>query len=356
MTGSPRFFREVMMNYGVAVAVAIALSGSARANAQAQPPQERINAALTRAQQVGTPVSLLESKIAEGKAKGVSLERIAVAIERRQAALERASEALRGEADAASTLAVGADAIEAGVSEAVLRAVGGDAPRDRRNVAIAALTELVHQGHTPEAALARVRTAPSGTFDAVISDIRMPKMDGMQLLHALAQEDPQLPVILLTAHGSVDSAVEAVKAGAFDYLEKPFEIEQIKAVLGKAVATRERTGASMGSLVSKPSPAQPSAAPADPSEEVGIGEGHVAKPDARGLGRLVGHGRRVSPMPRARVLGRRQPGIALRSGHEPDAPRCRWPLPDRPLVGEPRRAADPRGDGGRRVRRPALPR
>jgi hypothetical protein len=148
------------MNYGVAVAVlAMALAGAARVNAQAQPPQERINAALARAQQAGTPVALLESKIAEGKAKGVSLERIAVAIERRQAALERASEALRGEVDAASTLAVGADAIEAGVSEAVLRAVGEDAPRNRRSVAIAALTELVHQGHTPEAALVRVREA-----------------------------------------------------------------------------------------------------------------------------------------------------------------------------------------------------
>jgi hypothetical protein len=149
-----------MTNYGVAVAiVAMALPGAARVNAQAQPPEERINAALARAQQAGIPVALLESKIAEGKAKGVSLERIAVAIERRQGALERASQALRGEVDAASTLAVGADAIEAGVSEAVLRAVGEDAPSDRRSVAIAALTELVHRGNTPEAALVRVREA-----------------------------------------------------------------------------------------------------------------------------------------------------------------------------------------------------
>lgn len=148
------------MNYGVAVAVvAMALCGAARVDAQAQTPQERINAVLARAQQTGIPVALLDSKIAEGKAKGVSLERIAVAIERRQAALERASQALRGEADAAPTLAVGADAVEAGVSEAVLRTVGEEAPRDRRNVAIAALTELVHQGHTPEAALVRVREA-----------------------------------------------------------------------------------------------------------------------------------------------------------------------------------------------------
>lgn len=95
-----------------------------------------------------------------------------------------------------------------------------------------------------------MRTAPTDTFDAVISDIRMPRMDGMQLLHALAQEDPELPVILLTAHGSVDSAVEAVKAGAFDYLEKPFEIEQIKAVLGKAIAA----GTASSKAVTSPSP------------------------------------------------------------------------------------------------------
>jgi len=89
-----RFFRGVMTKYGVAVAiVAMALSGGARVGAQAQPPQERINAALARAQQVGIPVALLESKIAEGKAKGVSLERIAAAIERRQTTLERASQA-----------------------------------------------------------------------------------------------------------------------------------------------------------------------------------------------------------------------------------------------------------------------
>ena len=81
----------------------------------------------------------------------------------------------------------------------------------------------VHAEPDGESALARVRSAPSGTFDAVISDLRMPKLDGMGLLKALGQEDPQLPVVILTAHGTVDSAVEAVKLGAFDYLEKPFD-------------------------------------------------------------------------------------------------------------------------------------
>ena len=130
-----------------------ALSGTDVAIAQVQPPQERINTALARAREVGIPVALLESKIAEGKAKGVSMDRIAAAIERRQATLEKANQALRGQADAAASLAVGADAIESGVSEAVLKAVADSAPRDRRNVAIAALTQLVQQGHVPEAAL-----------------------------------------------------------------------------------------------------------------------------------------------------------------------------------------------------------
>jgi hypothetical protein len=155
-----------MMKIRMAVA-GVALACAAAASAQVQPPQERINTALSRARQVGIPVALLESKIAEGKAKGVSMERIAAAIERRQAALERASQALRGAPDAAASLAVGADAIESGVSEAVLGAVAQDAPRDRRNVAIAALTELVHQGHVPEAALDRVRDALKRGPDAL---------------------------------------------------------------------------------------------------------------------------------------------------------------------------------------------
>ena len=147
------------MKYAMAIMVVVMALTGGQAHAQVQPPQERINTALARARQVGIPVALLESKIAEGKAKGVSLDRIAVAIERRQAALERASQALRGGADMPSTLAVSADAIESGVSDTVLRALAENAPGDRRNVAIAALTELVQQGHTPEAALERVREA-----------------------------------------------------------------------------------------------------------------------------------------------------------------------------------------------------
>ncbi len=102
----------------------------------------------------------------------------------------------------------------------------------------------VHAEVDGAAALARVRASPPKTFDVVITDLRMPNLDGIGLLKALALHEPNLPVILLTAHGTVDSAVEAVKLGAFDYLEKPFDRDQIHQVIEKASATRERSGPS----------------------------------------------------------------------------------------------------------------
>lgn len=152
---------------GAAMLVLIT-SAAGSAVAQVQPAQDRINTALARARQVGIPVELLQNKIAEGKAKGVSLERIAAAIERREASLERASEALRGRPEVGpADLSVSADALESGVSQAVLLAIADSAPRERRAVAIAALTELVELGHVPEAALERVQEALKRGPDAL---------------------------------------------------------------------------------------------------------------------------------------------------------------------------------------------
>jgi len=149
------------MKFVIAVVMALGLAAGAReAHAQVQPPQDRIDTALARARQVGAPVALLESKIAEGKAKGVPIDRIATAVERREAALERAGQVMNGQETASEAeLGLAADAIESGVSDAVLKAVSETAPRDRRAVAIAALTQLVLLGHVPEAALARVQEA-----------------------------------------------------------------------------------------------------------------------------------------------------------------------------------------------------
>jgi two-component system, NtrC family, response regulator AtoC len=62
----------------------------------------------------------------------------------------------------------------------------------------------------------------------------MPKMDGLSLLRRVVQKHPDVPVIVVTAHGKIDSAVEAMKAGAFDFVTKPFENAELKAIIAKA--------------------------------------------------------------------------------------------------------------------------
>ncbi len=74
--------------------------------------------------------------------------------------------------------------------------------------------------------------------DLVILDLKMPGINGLDLLREIKLHDPNILVILLTGHGSVDSAVSAMKAGAFDYLEKPFKLEHIKVVVDKALSTQ----------------------------------------------------------------------------------------------------------------------
>lgn len=144
-----------------------------------QGPEARIEAALDRARTGGLPVEVLESKVAEGLAKNVAMDRIAIAIERRAQAMERAhaalSHAARGEQPPVQDVAVGTDAIEAGVSEVVLGKVWETAGAEHRTVAIAALSYLVAEGHVPEAALARVEEALARGGDALAN---LPGMAG----------------------------------------------------------------------------------------------------------------------------------------------------------------------------------
>jgi two-component system, NtrC family, response regulator AtoC len=73
--------------------------------------------------------------------------------------------------------------------------------------------------------------------DVVVTDLVMPKVGGMELLKTVNSTQPDVPVIIITAHGTVDSAVEAIKLGAFDYITKPFEQAEIQAVVAKAART-----------------------------------------------------------------------------------------------------------------------
>lgn len=75
----------------------------------------------------------------------------------------------------------------------------------------------------------------SNPFDLLLSDIRMPKMDGIELLNEAKSVQPNIKVILITAHATVNQAVQAVKLGAFDYITKPFEDEELFVAIEKAL-------------------------------------------------------------------------------------------------------------------------
>jgi DNA-binding NtrC family response regulator len=91
-----------------------------------------------------------------------------------------------------------------------------------------------------------VETAPDGRAalkavamvhpKAVITDLVMPSMTGLDLLTVLHDEEPELPVILLTSHGSLDIQVDATRRGAYAYLRKPVDVSKLKAVLASALA------------------------------------------------------------------------------------------------------------------------
>ncbi|QLF71973.1 sigma-54-dependent Fis family transcriptional regulator (plasmid) [Peteryoungia desertarenae] len=74
--------------------------------------------------------------------------------------------------------------------------------------------------------------------DLILTDLRMPGMTGLELMHAVKQRDIDLPVVLLTGHGDVGHAVEAMKAGAEDFLEKPYDAEHLVQVVERTLAAR----------------------------------------------------------------------------------------------------------------------
>lgn len=94
-------------------------------------------------------------------------------------------------------------------------------------------------------AAAALKQLTKEAVDLVISDIRMPGMSGLELLAELKSSQPELPVIMVTAFASPDDAVEAMKNGAFDYLAKPFEVDELRKVVKAAV--RRKASVSLNS-------------------------------------------------------------------------------------------------------------
>jgi len=138
-----------------------------------------------------------------------------------------------------------------------------DDDRAMREMLVALFKErglFVEDASTADAALAR---AAEQDFDVVLSDVRMPGLSGVELVGQLRRLRPSTPVVLMTAFGSIDSAVEAMRGGAFDYLTKPFEPDAVILAVERAFAHRalaleneqlrravDRTG-SLGELIGK---------------------------------------------------------------------------------------------------------
>lgn len=78
-------------------------------------------------------------------------------------------------------------------------------------------------------------------FDLVITDLRMPKIDGLEVLRAAKSASPETVVLIITAFASADSAVEAMKQGAYDYLTKPFQVDEVQLIIRNALEKRRLT-------------------------------------------------------------------------------------------------------------------
>ena len=94
----------------------------------------------------------------------------------------------------------------------------------------------IGKAYSGEEALERLRSEP---YDLLLVDVRMPGLTGLEVTRIMRQEQPQLPIIVMTAFGSIETAVEAIQEGAIDYVSKPMNLDELKRIVSRAVAQRE---------------------------------------------------------------------------------------------------------------------
>ena len=89
-----------------------------------------------------------------------------------------------------------------------------------------------------DSAVKALEQVEAGGYDAIILDLMMPGMDGLQTLKAIKEKNPDIQVILLTGHATVEKGIEAMKLGAMDFLEKPADIDKLTGIIKKAQARK----------------------------------------------------------------------------------------------------------------------
>src|SRR5580698_4919406 len=113
---------------------------------------------------------------------------------------------------------------------------------DEKNIRNHLITFFAGGGHELRAAesgqQALTLLSEEAGFDLVLTDYRMAEMNGYELLQRVKIQDPDIPVIIMTAYATVENAVAAMKAGAYDYLTKPFSLDQVQHAVERALENR----------------------------------------------------------------------------------------------------------------------
>src|SRR5207249_2140105 len=120
--------------------------------------------------------------------------------------------------------------------------------------------------------LAQAKAQP---FDVVITDLKMPGLSGLELVEQLHASKPKLPIILMTAFGTTETAIEATKLGAYDYLLKPFDMAQLLDLVAKSVACNR--------LMSEPV----EMGAAQPNQSAIVGDGRAMQAVYKEIGRVA---------------------------------------------------------------------
>ena len=110
-----------------------------------------------------------------------------------------------------------------------------DDHRQARESMADVLRQVGHDVSCCSSAAEALQVVEAETFDCVVTDLKMPGMTGIEFIVQLERRRYAAQIVMVTAHASVSTAVEAMRHGAFDYIEKPFDVDQLEPLVGKAI-------------------------------------------------------------------------------------------------------------------------
>jgi two-component system response regulator PilR (NtrC family) len=110
-----------------------------------------------------------------------------------------------------------------------------DDEKSMRDILAISLSKEGYEVTVAESGDAAIETSRREPFDAVITDLRMPRTDGLQVLRSVKERTPETAVIMVTAVGSTETAIEAMRLGAYDYITKPFKLDEINLIISRAL-------------------------------------------------------------------------------------------------------------------------